>query len=67
VAWTLTKSARLVSLVLRQHPVGTELRCIYQGDVLWTELLKHGPGHQDAVQTAVADARVAWEAKGWRE
>ena len=66
VVCTLAKSDRRVQLVLRQYRIGTELRCIYQGTVLWTEWKKCGADHSSAVQRAVDDTRAAWEAKGWQ-
>jgi hypothetical protein len=66
VAWTLVKSDRRVQLMLRWHPHGIELRCIYQGDVVWTELLRRGHDTPDAVRLAVDDTRAAWLAKGWQ-
>ena len=65
VACVLGKSGQRVELVLREHRLGTELRCIYQGDVLWTELIKFSPDHRRAVQRAVDDTRAAWETKRW--
>jgi hypothetical protein len=65
LACTLGKADRRVQLVLRQDPLGTELRCIHERKLLWTELIRFGPDHSSDVQRAVADTRAAWEAKGW--
>ena len=67
VAWTLVKPGRRVDLVLREHPLGTDLVCVYRGELLRSHVVKFGPDHDNAVQRAVEDARAAWEAKGWRE
>jgi hypothetical protein len=66
VACTLSKADRRVQLVLRPDPLGTELRCIHEGKLLWPELIRFGPDRASAVQRAVTDTRALWEAKGWR-
>jgi hypothetical protein len=66
LACTLGKSDRRVDVVLRQRRRGTELRCLHEGTLLWTEMISIGPDHSSAVQRAVDDTRAAWEAKGWR-
>ena len=38
VAWTLRRGAHSVEARLRQHPLGIELWCIYDGAPLWSEL-----------------------------
>jgi len=66
VASSLAKSDRRVQLMIRSYPHGTGLRCIHQGELVWTELLKRGHDTPDAVQRAVDDTRAAWLAKGWQ-
>jgi len=52
--------------MIRSYPHGTGLRCIHQGELVWTELLKRGHDTPVAVQRAVDDTRAAWLAKGWQ-
>ena len=66
VACVLGKSDRHVELRLRQQRLGTEVRCVYHRNVLWTELVKYGPDRCNEVQHAIDNARAAWEAKGCR-
>jgi hypothetical protein len=65
VACTLGRRNRKVNLLLRSHPFGTLLRCVYEGRVLWTKVLPCGPAQAQA-QWAIDDSRAAWEAEGWR-
>ena len=64
VAWTLTKHDQVVRVALRRYPHGTELRCLHQGAVLWTEWfpLGHDPA---TLRLAIEDTKAAWQAKGF--
>jgi hypothetical protein len=64
IAWTLIKDRRMVQAVLRVHAHGTELRCVYQSELLWSELFRHG--HDPATLNAAIEGTLkAWQAKGW--
>ena len=64
VAWTLKKNNHVVQAVLRKQPDGTELRCVYEGAVLWTEWFPRG--HDPATLTqAVSGTLTAWRTKGF--
>jgi hypothetical protein len=64
VAWTLKKRDEVVQAVLRTNPDGTELRCVHQGNVLWTESFPLG--HDPATLTlAIKGTLTSWLTKGF--
>jgi hypothetical protein len=64
VAWTLKKGNQIVQAVLKKNPNGTELRCVHQGAVLWTEWFPRG--HDPAtLALAIKGTRTAWLTKGF--
>ena len=57
------KDTRRAILVVRVHPLGQELRCLFDGSLLWSEVHRPGAGRQIG---AIADEhKAAWIAKGW--
>ena len=63
ILWTAVKDTRGAILVVRVHPLGQELRCLFDGSLLWSEVHRPGAGRQIG---AIADEhKAAWIAKGW--
>ena len=64
IAWTLKKNGNVVQALLRTEPTGTELRCIYEGAMLWTEWFPSA--HDPAMLTlAIEGTLTAWLTKGF--
>jgi len=40
VLWTVRKDTRSASLLVRQHPHGQDLICLYGRDLLWSQVFR---------------------------
>ena len=63
VAWRLQRGSHSVEAQLRQHPLGIEFVCVYDGAPLWSEVFTTFQPAID-LDRALDDTRNAWEAKG---
>lgn len=69
VLWTVVKDDRRAELRVRVHPLGQELRMLYDGgkgelSLLWSEVYKPGDGRRLGAITD--EHQRAWCVRGWQ-
>lgn len=61
--WVVVKAARSVQAIERTHPFGLELRVIYGGSPLWSEVFR--PGDALTLEGIAAEHLRTWLSRGW--
>jgi hypothetical protein len=61
--WVVVKAARSAQAIERAHPLGRELRVIYAGSLLWSEVFR--PTDARTLDDVADEHLGEWLRRGW--